>query len=408
MVIDQREDVSLGEAQTRRSRRPRAATRTLDIAMIGTRGIPAAYGGFETAVEEVGKRLVERGHRVTVYTRGSEQREREYLGMRVIHLPAVRQKQLETLSHTALSTFHAITRKAPDAAFVFNAANSPLVPLLRGRGIPVALHMDGLEWKRSKWGARGKAYYRWAEEFGVRWADALIADAPGIAEYYRTEFGVPTELIRYGAPILDTAPVAGIRDLGLESGGYHLVVARFEPENHVLEIVDGYRASSATIPLVVVGSAPYGAEYTQRIQAAAEGDPRIRLLGGVFDQDLLDALYFHARTYVHGHSVGGTNPSLLRAMGAGTAVVAWDVTFNRETLDDLGWFFEDADEAERHFSALEGDTEIPALAAAVKERARAHFRWDDVTSAYEDLALRTAGGASVHPVARRARRVASA
>ena len=404
MVIDQREDVSLGEAQTRPSRRPRAATRTLDIAMIGTRGIPAAYGGFETAVEEVGKRLVERGHRVTVYTRGSEQREREYLGMRVIHLPAVRQKQLETLSHTALSTLHAITRKAPDAAFVFNAANSPLVPLLRGRGIPVALHMDGLEWKRSKWGARGKAYYRWAEEFGVRWADALIADAPGIAEYYRTEFGVPTELIRYGAPILDTAPVAGIRDLGLESGGYHLVVARFEPENHVLEIVDGYRASSATIPLVVVGSAPYGAEYTQRIQAAAEGDPRIRLLGGVFDQDLLDALYFHARTYVHGHSVGDTNPSLLRAMGAGTAVVAWDVTFNRETLDDLGWFFEDADEAERHFSALEGDTEIPALAGAVKERARAHFRWDDVTSAYEDLALRIAGGASVHPVARRVRR----
>lgn len=125
-------------------------TRTLEIAMIGTRGIPAAYGGFETAVEEVGKRLVERGHRVTVYTRGSEQREREYLGMRVIHLPAVRQKQLETLSHTALSTLHAITRKAPDAAFVFNAANSPLVPLLRGRGIPVALHMDGLEWKRSK------------------------------------------------------------------------------------------------------------------------------------------------------------------------------------------------------------------------------------------------------------------
>lgn len=404
MVIDQREDVSFGEAQTRRSRRPRAATRTLDIAMIGTRGIPAAYGGFETAVEEVGKRLVERGHRVTVYTRGSERREREYLGMRVIHLPALRQKQLETLSHTALSTLHAITRKAPDAAFVFNAANSPLVPLLRGRGIPVALHMDGLEWKRSKWGARGKAYYRWAEEFGVRWADALIADAPGIAEYYRTEFGVPTELIRYGAPILDTAPVESIRGLGLESGGYHLVVARFEPENHVLEIVEGYRASSATIPLVVVGSAPYGAEYTQRIQAAAEGDPRIRLLGGVFDQDLLDALYFHARTYVHGHSVGGTNPSLLRAMGAGTAVVAWDVTFNRETLDDLGWFFEDADEAERHFSALEGDTEIPALAAAVKERARAHFRWDDVTSAYEDLALRIAGGASVHPTARRVRR----
>lgn len=380
-------------------------TRTLEIAMIGTRGVPAAYGGFETAVEEVGRRLVERGHAVTVYTRGSDQREREYLGMRVVHLPALRQKQLETLSHTGLSALHAITRKAPDAAFVFNAANSPFVPLLRGRGIPVALHMDGLEWKRSKWGARGRAYYRWAEEFGVRSADALIADAPGIADYYTEEFGVPTELIRYGAPILEGAPVDGIRALDLNPGAYHLVVARFEPENHVLEIVEGYRASRATAPLVVVGSAPYAAEYTQRIRAAADGDPRIRLLGGVFDQDLLDALYVHARTYVHGHSVGGTNPSLLRAMGAGTAVIAWDVNFNRETLGELGWFFESASEAERHFTSLEDDsTQVPVLSAAVRARAEEFFRWDDVATAYEKLAARIASGNSVHPVARRARR----
>ncbi|EXJ51529.1 glycosyl transferase [Microbacterium sp. MRS-1] len=374
--------------------------------MIGTRGVPASYGGFETAVEEVGKRLVERGHDITVYTRGSEHREREYLGMRVVHLPALRQKQLETLSHTGLSALHAVSRKAPDAAFVFNAANSPFVPLLRARGIPVALHMDGLEWKRSKWGARGRAYYRWAEQFGVRSADALIADAPGIADYYADQFGVPTELIRYGAPIIESAPIDGITALGLRPDGYHLVVARFEPENHVLEIVEGYRASGAAAPLVVVGSAPYAAEYTQRIHTAAAGDPRIRLLGGVFDQDLLDALYFHARTYVHGHSVGGTNPSLLRAMGAGTAVIAWDVNFNRETLDDLGWFFEDASEVERHFTDLELDREqVPTLSAAVQARAKDNFRWDDVATAYENLAGRIAAGSSVHASARRAQRV---
>ncbi|ODT21835.1 DUF1972 domain-containing protein [Microbacterium sp. SCN 69-37] len=380
--------------------------RALRIAMIGTRGVPASYGGFETAVEEVGKRLVERGHDITVYTRGSEHREREYLGMRVVHLPALRQKQLETLSHTGLSALHAVSRKAPDAAFVFNAANSPFVPLLRARGIPVALHMDGLEWKRSKWGARGRAYYRWAEQFGVRSADALIADAPGIADYYADQFGVPTELIRYGAPIIESAPIDGITALGLRPDGYHLVVARFEPENHVLEIVEGYRASGAAAPLVVVGSAPYAAEYTQRIHTAAAGDPRIRLLGGVFDQDLLDALYFHARTYVHGHSVGGTNPSLLRAMGAGTAVIAWDVNFNRETLDDLGWFFEDASEVERHFTDLELDREqVPTLSAAVQARAKDNFRWDDVATAYENLAGRIAAGSSVHASARRAQRV---
>lgn len=387
---------------------PSAATRTLEIAMLGTRGVPAAYGGFETAVEEVGKRLVERGHRVTVYTRGSEHRERHYLRMRIVHLPALRQKQLETLSHTGLSTLHAIGTRAADVAFVFNAANSPFVPLLRARGIPVALHMDGLEWKRSKWGARGRAYYRWAEEFGVRSADALIADAPGITAYYTDEFGVDTELIRYGAPILDDVPAERIVELGLQPGNYHLVVARFEPENHVLEIVQGYRASTARIPLVVVGSAPYSSDYTRAIHAAAEGDPRIHFLGGVFDQDLLDALYAHARLYVHGHSVGGTNPSLLRAMGAGTAVLAWDVNFNRETLDDLGWFFTDAEDASNRFDALDEDSRlVNDVATLVKERAREHFRWDAVADSYEELAVRLSAGASVHSAARRARRAES-
>lgn len=381
------------------------ATRTLQIAMIGTRGVPASYGGFETAVEEIGRRLVERGHEITVYTRGSESREREYLGMRVVHLPAVPVKQLETLSHTGLSAVHALFRRRPDAAFVFNAANSPFLPLLRARGIPTALHMDGLEWKRSKWGRRGKAYYRWAEEFGVRTADALIADAPGIGEYYDREFGVPTELIRYGAPLLESAPADGIRTLDLEPGGYHLVVARFEPENHVLEIVEGYRASAAAKPLVVVGSAPYAAEYTERIRAAAGDDPRIRFLGGVYDQDLLDALYFHAFTYVHGHSVGGTNPSLLRAMGAGTAVLAYDVGFNHETLDDHGLFFADAAESTQRFTAMERDPDR-TVASGVRVRARAAvaFRWDDVALAYEDLALRLALRESMHELGRRARR----
>lgn len=380
----------------------------LTIAMVGTRGVPAAYGGFETAVEEVGKRLVERGHRVIVYTRGSQSRAKTYLGMRVVHLPAVPVKQIETLSHTGLSAMHLLFRRRPDAAFVFNAANSPFLPLLRMRGIPVALHMDGLEWKRSKWGPRGKAYYRWAEQFGVRKADALIADAPGIADYYRHQFDVPTELIRYGAPILESAPSDGIAGLGLEPGAYHLVVARFEPENHVLEIVEGYRRSSAKLPLVVVGSAPYSSDYTQRIQAAAGGDPRIRLIGGIYDQELLDALYFHAATYVHGHSVGGTNPSLLRAMGAGTAVIAYDVPFNREVLDDDGWFFLSAEDVAARSTEAEADA-APALAFAKdgRERARTAFRWEEVADAYEALGRRLADGSSLHPYAKRARRQAA-
>ncbi|WP_149084375.1 MULTISPECIES: DUF1972 domain-containing protein [Microbacterium] len=377
----------------------------LTIAMVGTRGVPAAYGGFETAIEEVGRRLAERGHDVVVYTRGSEHRDKEYLGMRVVHLPAVPVKQVETLSHTGLSALHLLFHRRPDATFVFNAANSPFLPLLRVRRAPVALHMDGLEWRRSKWGPRGKAYYRWAEQFGVRTADALIADAPGISDYYRHQFDVPTELIRYGAPILDDPAADRLNEMDLTPGGYHLVVARFEPENHVLEIVRGYRASAARLPLVVVGSAPYSAGYTQEIQQAAEADPRIRLVGGVYDQDLLDALYAHAATYLHGHSVGGTNPSLLRAMGAGTAVIGFDVPFNREVLDGNGWFFAGADDVARHVTAAEADPALRGLhATAVKEIARTRFRWDDVADEYEDLARRLAEGSSIHASARRARR----
>ncbi|WP_336641020.1 DUF1972 domain-containing protein [Microbacterium sp. USHLN272] len=378
---------------------------SLRIALIGTRGIPAAYGGFETAVEEVGRRLVERGHRVLVYGRDAGTAGDVHLGMRRVTLPAVRQKALETLSHTALSTVHAVTKARPDAAFVFNAANSPFLPLLRARRIPVALHMDGLEWRRSKWGPRGKAYYRAAESFGVRQADAIIADAPGIADYYDHQFGVASELIRYGAPLLDDAPSDGIRELGLAPGGYHLVVARFEPENHVREIVEGYAMSQATKPLVVVGSAPYAAEYTAAIDRIAAADPRIRLLGAVYDQDLLDALYHHASTYLHGHSVGGTNPSLLRAMGAGTAVIAFDVVFNREVLDEQGWYFRTPANVAAAVDAAESDAgAVAAASAAVRRRAADAFSWDDVAATYEDLARRLAAGDSIHPLARRAHR----
>ncbi|MFK4789350.1 glycosyltransferase [Microbacterium sp. ZW T5_56] len=378
----------------------------LSIAMIGTRGVPAAYGGFETAVEEIGGRLAERGHEVTVYCRGSVHRAQRYHGMRLVHLPALPVKQAETLSHTALSTLHAMAHR-PDVAFVFNAANAPFLPLLRVRGVPTALHMDGLEWRRAKWSGRGRDYYRWAEGRGVRTADALIADAPGIADYYRAEFGVPTELLRYGAPILehDASPSSALRKYDLQPDGFHLVVARFEPENHVREIVDGYRRSAARLPLVVVGSAPYGAAYTAEIQRIADDDSRIRLLGGVYEQSQLDDLYRHAHTYLHGHSVGGTNPSLLRAMGAGTAVIAYDVDFNRETLNETGWFFQDADGVVAALTDVEAHIEaVRAAATSGQRRARTAFRWDEVADGYEALARDLVAGRTIHPLAKLLRR----
>jgi glycosyltransferase involved in cell wall biosynthesis len=372
---------------------------TMRIALMGTRGVPARYGGFETAVEEIGQRLVERGHDVTVYCRdGGPDAPTEHLGMHLVHLSAVHSKAVETLSHTGLSTVHAMTHRRPDAAIVFNAANAPFLPLLRARGIPVATHVDGLEWKRAKWAGAGRRYYLLAERLAVKWSDALIADAPAIADYYLEKFGAKTNLIAYGAPILTGLGTDYLDSIGVASRKFHLAVARFEPENHVDLAVAGYLASDAQCPLLVVGSAPYADRYTSLVRELAGRDDEIRLIGSVWNQDDLDQLYAHALTYVHGHSVGGTNPSLLRAMGAATAVSAYDVSFNREVLGDHGRYFTDAASLAGVLNRAEAD---PAAAVErgrrLQEWARTRYRWDHVTDGYEDLCRRLAGKSRTRP-----------
>jgi glycosyltransferase involved in cell wall biosynthesis len=370
-------------------------SKSLHIAMVGTRGVPARYGGFETAVEEIGSRLAARGHRVRTYCRRGPDSEPDvaaaepltrYLGMELVTLPATRRRSLETLSHTALSVAH-LARQRTDLAFVFNAANAPLLPVLRAARIPVAMHVDGLEWRRAKWGPAGQRYYRAAETTAVRLSDALIADAQGIADYYRDEYDADSRLITYGAPDLAGVGHERLAELGLTPDGYHLVVARFEPENHVDVIVEGYVASDAVRPLVVVGAAPYSHGYTRRISDIAASDPRVRLLGGVWDQELLDQLYAGALTYLHGHSVGGTNPSLLRAIGGGTATAAYDVAFNHDVLGDAGRYFRTpADVAARIDEAEDDLAGCAERGQALAQRA-ARYDWDDVADGYEQLAF---------------------
>ncbi|SDP46692.1 Glycosyltransferase involved in cell wall bisynthesis [Actinopolyspora xinjiangensis] len=360
------------------------------IAMFGTRGVPARYGGFETCVEEVGKRLVRLGHEVTVYCRDGNDLERstEHLGMKLVRLPAVRRKTLETLSHTGVSVGHALPNP-PDVAVVFNAANAPFLPLLRARGVPVVTHVDGLEWKRAKWGKVGSRYYRAAEAAAVRWSDALIADSRGIQEYYAERFGIKTEYIPYGAPVLDTVGADTLAEHGLRAGEYHLVVARFEPENHVDVAVAGYNRSGAVRPLVVVGEAPYSDAYTARVRGLASRGAGVRLLGAVWDQRALDQLYANALTYVHGHSVGGTNPSLLRAMGAATAVSAFDVPFNREVLGEYGAYFTDpASLAECFDRAEERPQDTVDRGRGQLAELRHNYDWDAVARDYAELAER--------------------
>lgn len=360
--------------------------------MVGTRGVPAKYGGFETCVEEVGTRLAAAGHEVVVYCRGTPPGERleSFEGMELVHLPALRKRSLETLSHTALSVGHLVTHRKVDAVLLFNAANALLIPPIRLRRMPTATHVDGLEWRRAKWGKAGRRYYRMAEALSVRWSTALIADAQGISDYYEAEFAAETVLIRYGAPLIDPAPAEQLAPLGLEPGRFHLAVARIEPENHVHVIVEGYVRSGATDPLVVVGSAPYADAYIASIRALA--DDRVQFVGALWDQDLLNALYSNALSYLHGHSVGGTNPSLLRAIGAGAATSAFDVSFNREVLGDAGHYWRTPAEVARCVECAETDRAGAAARGALSRERAAVYNWDDVAAGYESLCRSMANG----------------
>ncbi|HET9118067.1 MAG TPA: glycosyltransferase [Pseudonocardiaceae bacterium] len=360
------------------------------VALIGTRGVPARYGGFETAVEEIGAGLSELGHEVTVYCRSESDAGEFYRGMRRVTLPAVRRKALETITHSALSTLHAL-RHRPDVAIVFNAANAPFLAILRLAGVCTALHVDGHDARRRKWNGLGQRYYSLATRIGLKLAHEVIVDSAAIQQEFTATYGVSPCCIAYGASTTIDSPAVAqkvLDQLGYQVGGFHLVAARFEPENQVLEIIQSYLASDAQLPLLVVGFAGFPAEYDARIHTAAAGDARVRLLGPVWDQHLLDALYAGAASYLHGHSVGGTNPGLLRAMVNGAPILAFDCAYNRETTDDHALWFDRAERAGELMVKIELDSSLAdELSKAALKRA-SHYLWMDVVSDYDKLLQR--------------------
>jgi len=356
------------------------------IAFIGTRGVPARYGGFETCAEEIGWRLAARGHEITVYARSRfyPMPSVEWRGMRVLSLPAVRVKALETLSHTARSLADA-ARRGFDVLLVFNGANSPLLRLKRFRGAPTVLHADGLEWRRGKWGRFGRAYQRWAERITAGHRGPVIADSTEIQKYYRERYGRETIRIAYGADIRTSSRPELLEPFGLRPGGYVLQITRFEPENNPDLTVSAFEGWPADKRLVLVGGAPYSSAFARKIAEAR--DPRIVRPGFIYDKDLLRELLANAWAYVHGNEVGGTNPALLEAMAAGCFVIARDVPFNREVLGEAGVYFEKNAGALRDKLAwaLAHEGELGPRKAAAVEIIRLRYNWDRVADAYEEL-----------------------
>ena len=355
------------------------------IAILGTRGIPGSYGGFETFAEEFAARLVERGHHVTVYCRtgNAPGRPARHRGAELVHLPAVRHKYAETLTHTFYSAMHALTRSY-DIVYVCNSANAPIcfIPWLRRQR--VVLNVDGLEWQRAKWGGLAKRYYRWAAGLAARMPIEVVTDADVIQRYYRDEFGRETRCFPYGTQLYSRGHGADrLGAMSLESGRYLLYVSRMERENNARLVVDAYRKVETDIPLVMVGDAPYAQDYIREVRAAA--DPRVRFLGYRFGEDY-HSLQANALAYVQATEVGGTHPALVEALGHRNAVLAHDVPEHREVVGDAGRYFNyrDADDLAALMRTVIADpAEVERLRILAEERVLERYTWDAVTSDYE-------------------------
>jgi glycosyltransferase involved in cell wall biosynthesis len=358
----------------------------MKIALIGTRGVPASYGGFETCVEELGKRLVDRGHEVTVYCRTSyyEKRPQTYLGMRLVYLPNLKKKSLDTLSHTLLSMAHAVFQSF-DVLMVFNAANSPTLLLPRLLGEKIAINTDGLEWKRGKWGPVARRYYKWSEWLATRLANRIVADSAGIRDYYASTYRVESTNIAYGAPVNTSKNPDLLNSLGVTPGGYFLQITRFEPENNPLLTIQAYRRLQTDKKLVLVGGVPYPSHYSRSI--AAEADERVILPGFIYDKEVLNELWCNCYSYVHGNEVGGTNPALLQTMASGCFTIAIDVPFSHDVLGDCGVFYSKSAEglAGKMRWALEHPTKLLEFKVKAVARILEEYSWERVTDGYEDL-----------------------
>lgn len=360
----------------------------LRIAILGTRGIPARYGGFETFAEQLSVRLVQRGFQVTVYAEcvTPPPPDRMYRGVRVRYRRRPRLGPASVIAYDCACLWDACHDYDLVYMLGYGAAWACWWP--RVWGTPVWINVDGLEWARSKWGVLARLYLRVMEWVATQTATRIIADAQAIAHRFRLRYprGAPCTTIAYGADIVNPAEVdpAPLQAWGLTPGHYALVVARPEPENHVLEIIEGHLQHSSDRPLVVVGDVSGVTPYQRRLLALRSH--RVLFIGAIYDLAPLTALRAHAAVYLHGHSVGGTNPSLLESMACGCLVIAHDNPYNREVAGAAAEYFSGAPSLARALDLLrdESPDRLQRRRQAVQDRVRHYYNWDRIADTYAE------------------------
>jgi glycosyltransferase involved in cell wall biosynthesis len=360
----------------------------LKIAILGTRGIPANYGGFETFAEECAAGLVARGHDVTVYGRSHyiPKAVTSHRGAKVVVLPTLRLKYTDTVVHTLLSVLHSLFQHF-DLILICNAANSIYAWIPRIIGTPVVVNVDGIERKRRKWNWLGRIYYRLSEYLSTCFPNAIVTDARVIERYYRERYEAKSVFIPYGARTAKATGRTMLDALGLDAGNYFLYVSRFEPENNPLLVVKAFEKVRTSRKLVMVGDAPYSAQYIERVRETR--DTRILFPGAVYGEGYWE-LQANALCYIHATEVGGTHPALIEAMGQGNLIIANDTPENSETLGGCGILYGKNDEgALRQYlqDVADRPNAYTELKEAALERIRSVYSWDAVIEQYERLFL---------------------
>jgi glycosyltransferase involved in cell wall biosynthesis len=352
------------------------------IALLGTRGIPANYGGFETFAEEISVRLVERGHHVTVYCR-EKYAQTEYRGVQLRYLPTIKHKYLDTIAHTGFSTADLLFRGF-DVVLYCNAANAVFTSWPRIIGVPTALNVDGVERHRKKWNFAAKSWYL-ASEWMCTWCcSTVITDAEKIREYYLERYGLDSTFIPYGAETGKVPETDIVRSLGLEPGRYILYVSRMEPENNALMVREAFERVKTDFKLAIVGDAPYAASYIKQVKATS--DPRILIPGSIYGAGYRQ-LQSHCAAYVQATEVGGTHPALIEAMGRGSMVLYLNTPENSEVAGDAAIEFTGQDDLVEKLQAAvsRSPAERADWGCRAMDRVQKLYSWDAVTNQYESL-----------------------
>ncbi len=354
------------------------------FALLGTRGIPANYGGFETFAEELSQRLVKRGHRVSVYCR-ARHTSPQFHGVDLIYLPTIRHKYFDTIAHTAISTVHLLFHRH-DVVLYCNAANAIFTILPRMLRMPVALNVDGLERNRKKWNSLARTWYLISEWLSTKLPTRIVTDAEEIERYYMERYEAESDFISYGAETRSLESEDVLRELGLQRREYFLFVSRMEPENNGLLVREAFETIATPMRLALIGDAPYAAEYIARVRDTR--DERIVIPGAIYGQGYKE-LQSHCFAYVHATEVGGTHPALIEAMGRGALTLYLNTPENAEVAGGAGIPFEQdtlAETLERVLGMEEAERE--QYRAAARRRVDERYSWEAVTTAYEKLLLR--------------------